>query len=182
MSVITNAIARILNVRNMSAADLPRLLQIEQHRAGPRWIRHDLLVNPPSTSRGIWVAAIQNHVVGYLVYQVLPDFDETARLAVGSPHAIFTPDKTTLPLAARLAILHVYVAPDWRRRGIGKALVEKFNPQVPKKECRWVQAAVPETNLSMQLLLRAAGFKAVKVLRGYYAEEDAYLMECRRGE
>jgi ribosomal-protein-alanine N-acetyltransferase len=40
---------------------------------------------------------------------------------------------------------------------------------------------IRETNLPAQLFFRAAGFRAVSVLRSFYADtpEDAYLMQFR---
>ena len=40
-----------------------------------------------------------------------------------------------------------------------------------------VQILVPETNLPLQLFLRAVGYKATRVVRECFDSEDAYLME-----
>src|SRR5712692_8481371 len=107
MSVISEVISRVLKVRTMVAADLPRLLQIEKQPLGSRLLRHALPVNRPSADRGVWVATIQNSVVGYLIYQVFTD-----RRPAGTKRNRLAAD---LPLQApRADILHVYVAPDWR--------------------------------------------------------------------
>ena len=40
-----------------------------------------------------------------------------------------------------------------------------------------IQILVPETNLPLQLFLRAVGYKAIRVAREWFDSEDAYLME-----
>src|SRR5437870_12591897 len=46
MSVITDMISRVLDVRSMTASDLPRILQLEKQRLGSSWLREDLAMNP----------------------------------------------------------------------------------------------------------------------------------------
>jgi len=60
MSVITDMISRVLDVRSMTASDLPRILQLEKQRLGSSWLREDLAMNPVTEERATWVATIQN--------------------------------------------------------------------------------------------------------------------------
>jgi ribosomal protein S18 acetylase RimI-like enzyme len=181
MSVITTVIGRLLSVRPMEPTDLPRLLMIEKQRLGNRLIRQDSPIQLPDGDHGIWVAAIHSVIVGYLVYQLIPagDWDEEESadaLARKKPSAGTAVDSVCVVLR------HLYVTPDWQRRGIGRALVERFAPKMPhQQETYSIQAAVPETNLPVQLLLRSAGYRAIRVMRNYLDNEDAYLMERRRG-
>lgn len=174
MSVLSTWIGRLLTVRPMDSADLPRLFSLEMQRLGSHRVHQESPICSPSANQGIWVAVIQNGVVGYLVYQVL---GEEAAAANGP--ASKSPSAASSQ-APRIALQHLYVAPDWRRRGIGRSLVERFEPDLSGPEGCWVEVAVPETNLPLQLLLRSAGYKAVRVLRRYYGDEDAYLMEQYR--
>jgi hypothetical protein len=48
-----------------------------------------------------------------------------------------------------------------------------------EKHAPLIRATVPESNLPVQLLLRDAGYKAVRVCRGHFDGEDGYLMERR---
>jgi ribosomal protein S18 acetylase RimI-like enzyme len=73
-------------------------------------------------------------------------------------------------------ILHLAVAPEWRRRGIARLLVERFDPR-PRQTNAFLQVRVPESHLPVQVLLRSVGYRATRVLRDYYVGEDAYLME-----
>ena len=179
MSVISEVIGRVLRVRSMVAADLPRLLQIEKQPFGSRLIRHALPSKLAAGDRGIWVATIQNAVVGYLIYQVFTDRESSAEenpkhMPGASVHNEFTSQQP------RVELLHVFVAPTWRRQGIGKALLERFEPFPNTKEEYYVQAVVPESELPVQLMLRKAGFKANRVLRRYFVDEDAYMFQQAR--
>ena len=169
MSAISTLIGRLLTVRPMDPADLPRLFALEMQRFGKRRVHDESPICSPAENQAIWVATIQGAPVGYLVYQVVPE-EATAKGAGRSR-------KGTAVQAPRLVLEHLYVAPDWQRRGVGRALVERFEPDLATCQGYWVEAAVPETNLPVQLLLRSAGYKAVRVLRRYYGEQDAYLME-----
>jgi ribosomal protein S18 acetylase RimI-like enzyme len=181
MSIINEMISRVLDVRSMTAADLPRVLQLEKQRLGSSWLRHDLAMNPVTEERGTWVATIQNHVVGYLVFQHMVECQP-----VGSgPH--FDPSRLTKPARKPTSappmcvdLIQLYVSPDWRRRGIGRALVTRFDPRPNGQSACTIEAAVPETNLAIQLLLRSVGYKATRVLRGFHGEEDAFLMQLER--
>jgi GNAT superfamily N-acetyltransferase len=124
---------------------------------------------------------ISRLVVGYLIYEFRDDEDEEEfELAVGQPHfpRRRPPGESAGP---RIELLHILVHPDWRRRGVARALLERFAPELPwSGPCR-VEAAVPERDLPAQLLLRSSGFRAVKILRGRGGEEDSYLMQRRLG-
>ncbi len=65
---------------------------------------------------------------------------------------------------------------DWERAGVGMALVKMCDATHPNARLR---AWVPEKNLPAQLLLRAAGWKAVNVLHRP-DEDEAEIVFCRR--
>lgn len=56
-----------------------------------------------------------------------------------------------------------------------RALLLKFLEEL-RRSWSHHPVVVPESELNAQLLLRDAGYKAVRVLRGYYEREDGYLM------
>jgi ribosomal protein S18 acetylase RimI-like enzyme len=178
MSVITTVIGRLLTVRPLEPNDLPRLLQIEKQRLGNRPGRHESLIQLPARSQGIWVASIHSVIVGYLVYQLLPEA-ETA----GADKSVSAAGGEGAGTAAPMCVVlrQLYVVPDWQRRGIGRALIERFMPRLSQQDGYRIETVVPESNLPVQLLLRSAGYRAIRVLRRHFREEDAYLMECHRG-
>ena len=78
---------------------------------------------------------------------------------------------------SRMQLLNLAVAFEHRRRGIGRALVERlatlaFGASVPR-----MAIEVRESQDGAHLFLKAAGFVALNVLRGYYRDstEDAYV-------
>jgi len=90
----------------------------------------------------------------------------------------------------RMHILNLAVDPDYRRRGVGSAMVEKLTSKLCSQRRNMILLEVRETNLEGQLFFRDCGgkdedgnkklgFRAVSVLRDFYDDttEDAYLMQ-----
>lgn len=176
MSILRAATARVLNVRPLEARDMPRIMRIARVSPGPRWLWDDLVMDPRSPDHGLWVAAVQEHIVGFLAYNLLPEPTTDPNVT-----AILRKRAGSTSLFPRwFDVLHLAVAPEWRRRGIARLLVERFDPR-PRQVNACLQARVPESHLPMQVLLRSAGYRAVRVLRQYYVGEDAYLMEKQLG-
>jgi ribosomal-protein-alanine N-acetyltransferase len=79
---------------------------------------------------------------------------------------------TLLPRAFVLEALGVH--PAWRRRGIGRRVLQQvLQEQATKGRARAV-AAVRERNLPAHLFLRACGFRAIGLLRQFFITEDGY--------
>ena len=97
-----------------------------------------------------WVARTETRVVGYLL----------------SWH-----------VADELHILQVAAAPEHRRRGIGRALVDRALAYAAREHVRLVLLEVRRSNGAAIALYRRVGFVATHVRRGYYADgEDAVEM------
>jgi ribosomal-protein-alanine N-acetyltransferase len=82
---------------------------------------------------------------------------------------------------SKLHILNFAVNPNCRRQGVGAQMVSKLVSKLSSHRRTRITLEVRETNLYAQLFFRAQGFKAVRVLRGYYEDsgEDAFLMQYR---
>lgn len=76
-------------------------------------------------------------------------------------------------------LFRVAVAPELRRRGIGKALVAEFLRQARNRGMRSAVLEVGAANAAALALYRAAGFQTAGVRRGYYAggREDAVVLK-----
>jgi ribosomal protein S18 acetylase RimI-like enzyme len=177
MTAIRKAAVQPLTIRRMVRADLSRVFQIEKETPAPLWTMQNFKADLEAGDRVNLVAAFKGLVVGFAIARSVADIETPASVA-GFSAGGFT---STLPRRAlHLNLLHVAVASDWLRRGVGSTLVRHLDNHLRKPEDR-IQAVVPETNLAVQLLLRSAGFRATRVLRGFYSSEDAYQMERRRG-
>jgi ribosomal-protein-alanine N-acetyltransferase len=100
------------------------------------------------------VAEHDNRVVGFMIYEL---------------------HKT------KLHILNFAVAPVFRRLAVGAQMIEKLINKLSQQRRQEIVLEVRETNLAAQLFYQSQGFRAVRVLRGHYADsaEDAYVMQYR---
>jgi ribosomal-protein-alanine N-acetyltransferase len=75
-------------------------------------------------------------------------------------------------------VLNVATAPEARRRGVGRSLMEAAAAHGRRSGCRLVTLEVRRSNAPAQALYRALGFRQVGVRPRYYAEEgeDAIVM------
>ena len=75
-------------------------------------------------------------------------------------------------------IFNVAVSPEFRRNGIGKALIEKFIEAVREKETQVIFLEVRTSNLGAISLYEKAGFVFCGIRKDYYTnpKENAILM------
>jgi ribosomal-protein-alanine N-acetyltransferase len=75
-------------------------------------------------------------------------------------------------------IVSVAVKKEWRRRGIGKKLIEKLLENFKKEGMKIVFLHVREENREAINFYQALGFKIIELVENYYSNgENAYLME-----
>lgn len=60
-----------------------------------------------------------------------------------------------------IACVKVFVRADWRRRGVGRLLLEAMKSAMRRHDCRKLVMSVPPENLGAQLWLRACGVRCV---------------------
>ncbi len=79
---------------------------------------------------------------------------------------------------SRLHVLSFAVKLNYRRRGVGQAMVNKLKGKLSSQRRTALMLEIRETNLGAQLFFQQQGFKAISVLRDFYDDttEDAYLM------
>ncbi|MCR5484915.1 MAG: ribosomal protein S18-alanine N-acetyltransferase [Clostridiales bacterium] len=75
-------------------------------------------------------------------------------------------------------ISNVAVLPEYRRKGIGRALISAAEDGAEKRGCDFITLEVRESNMSAISLYLKAGFRAVGIRKDYYSHptENALIM------
>lgn len=143
-----------VHIRWMIRRDMPEVLDIEQQCFEFPWSEDDFIRCLRQRNCIGMVAEHDDQVVGFMIYEL---------------------HKT------RLHILNFCVAPELRRKGIGRQMMAKLAGKLSSQRRTRIVLEVRETNLDAQLFFRESGFRAVSVLHSYYDDtpEDAYLMQYR---
>ncbi len=143
-----------VQIRWMIRRDMPEVAWIEHLSHEFPWCEEEFVRCLRQRNCIGMVAEYHERIVGFLVYELLN---------------------------TRLHILNMAVHPDFRRRGIGRQLIEKIITKLSHHRRDKITLEVRETNLGAQLFFRACGFRATRVLRAYFpdTEEDAYWFEYR---
>ncbi len=81
-------------------------------------------------------------------------------------------------LGDEIYVTNMAVTPDFRRRGLGSALLIECVHLGLKKGARWLTLEVRETNRDAREFYRFFGFRELGLRRGYYSDtgEDAVIM------
>lgn len=147
-----------VHIRWMIRRDMPEVLDIEQGSFEFPWSEDDFIRCLRQRNCIGMVAEHDDQVVGFMIYEL---------------------HKT------RLHVLNFAVAPDVRRYGVGRQMIEKLIGKLSSQRRTRITLEVRETNLPAQLFFRTEDFRAVSVLRNYYDDtpEDAYLMQyCHQAD
>ena len=141
-----------VHIRWMIRRDMPEVLQAEQESFEYAWTEEDFLRCLRQRNCIGMVAEQGEKVVGFMIYEL---------------HK------------AKLHILNFAVSPTCRRLGVGHQMVAKLISKLSSHRRTRITLEVRETNLPAQLFFSRQGFKAVRVLRGYYEDsgEDAFVMQ-----
>lgn len=140
-----------VSVRWMIRRDLLTVLEIERLSFEFPWTEDDYLSYLRQASCVAMVAEIGERVVGVMVYELQK---------------------------VRLLVTNFAVHPDFRRQGVGSAMVRKLESKLSQQRRNEIVLDVRESNLGAQLFFKSQGFYCNEVLRGFYEEtsEDAYRM------
>jgi ribosomal-protein-alanine N-acetyltransferase len=138
----------------MIRRDMPEVLAIESESFEFPWSEDDFIRCLRQRNCIGMVAEHDERVAGFMIYELHRN---------------------------RLHILNFAVAAEFRRRGVGRQMVEKLIGKLSSQRRNRIMLEVRETNLAAQLFFRDLGFRAVSVLRDFYVDttEDAYLMQYR---
>lgn len=143
-----------LMIRWLIRRDMPEVLQIEQDSFADPWTDEDFLC-----------CLRQRNCIG-MVAEVLDKRPRIAGFMIYELHK------------SQLHLLNMAVAPRERRKGIGKAMMDRLADKLSMQRRNEILLEVRERNTGAQLFFRSQRFQAIRVLRGHYedTDEDAYLM------
>jgi len=137
--------------RPMTLADLDEVMAIERASFAYPWSpRFFLQEFQVECARSI-VVEIDGKIVGYVLFWLLPDGVDIHNLAVRS---------------------------EYRRRGIGRILLQQVIFEALRRSSTRVTLEVRKSNLAAQKLYESAGFVVTGIRRAYYSDdgEDALTM------
>ena len=143
-----------VHIRWMIRRDMAEVLAVENHSFEFPWTEDDFIRCLRQRNCIGMVAEYDEQVVGFMIYELHKN---------------------------RLHILNFSVHEGFRRRGVGRQMVDKLFGKLSQQRRNHILLEVRETNLAAQLFFRNMGFRAIRVLRDFYDDtvEDAYLMRFR---
>jgi ribosomal-protein-alanine N-acetyltransferase len=142
-----------MKLRRFSLADLDKILEIEKLSFPYReaWSKEYFEILYQKNPEEFIVAEENGKVVGYTIGQLKNDSAEIISLAV---------------------------APNWRKKGIGKALTEFLINHFRGKKIKEIFLHVRTKNEVATSFYQNLGFEVSKTIKNYYRNgDDAYLMK-----
>lgn len=133
-------------------ADLPVLAQIHAQAFAKPWDFEALKTSLEDPQREVLAARIGVHCGGFVILQVAADQAE---------------------------ILTIAVAPEFRRKGLGRSLVRAAEASARKRSARSLWLDVSADNRAACLLYDTLGYKEDGRRKGYYSGSDAVLLSRR---
>jgi [ribosomal protein S18]-alanine N-acetyltransferase len=143
-----------VHIRWMIRRDMPEVLAIEDEHFEFPWLEDDFIHSLRQRNCIGMVAEYDDRIVGFMIYELHKN---------------------------RIHVLNFAVASGYHRRGVGTQMLAKLANKLSAQRRTRIVLEVRETNLPAQLFFRENGFRAVSVLKNFYADspEDAYLMQFR---
>jgi ribosomal-protein-alanine N-acetyltransferase len=140
-----------LKIRKMRVEDLERVLEIERISFSNPWSRNAFLYEIESDVSYPWVIEMDDKIVGYSIHWLILDEAHLSNIAVD---------------------------PLFRRRGIGRFILEKVIESVKKMGARFLTLEVRVSNTNAISLYTKMNFKVVGIRKNYYTNpvEDAFIM------
>ncbi len=142
-------------IRNVKSGDINKIVKIEKESFRNPWSENAFMceISKNKDNLNIFLVAVlkeNQEVIGYIIGDKIIDF---------------------------AAILNIAVDKDFRKKGIGFALLQEFEKEVLKKDLSSITLEVRESNKEAINLYRKAGFEIKGKREKYYEnKEDALLM------
>ncbi len=137
-------------VRHMIRRDMPLVMEIERQSFDCPWTEDELTGVLRWRHCVAMVAEVGGQVAGFMVYVLSKN---------------------------RIRVLDFAVAPGFRRRGVGRAMIAVLEAKLNAHRRVQIELEVADWNLDAQLFFRELGFRAEEILRGHFDGcDDAYRM------
>ena len=138
----------MITYREMMALDLPTVVSMERqvYRTDAWSVAQfkEELASVPRNRYYIVAQDEQNHIVGYA--------------------GVFSPDD-----GLDADVLTLTVAPSWRRKGIGRAMLDQLISWAKKRKAPAIFLEVREGNVEASPLYESAGFESISTRSNYYS-------------
>lgn len=144
-------------LRRMKEEDLPNVLEIEQVSFPNPWHKKTFIgeiLNHPISFPLVVVHGVQERVMGYIIFWHIHD---------------------------EVQINNIAVHPDFRRMGIGEAVVNMVLSKVKMEGARFITLEVRPSNFAARALYNKLGFEVLGIKENYYIRplEQAFIMGKR---
>lgn len=150
-------VSHAIHIRWMIRQDMKRVVEIEQDSFEFPWNETEFILALRQRNCIGMVAEIKDEVVGYMIYEL---------------HK------------ARLEVLSIAVHKDFRKQGVGKAMVYKLISKLSYERRNKISTMVRESNLDALNWLKRLGFRALGVAKDFYEDstDDAIQMRYWIGQ
>jgi ribosomal-protein-alanine N-acetyltransferase len=141
----------LIHIREMYPDDIPEIVSIERLSFSTPWSETSFRSEIYSRYSVTRVAELNGIIVGYICVKHVAD---------------------------ECHLLNLAVRPDYRRRGIARALLDNVIQELRMEGCRFFYLEVRLSNYAARKLYERFGFNIVGIRKGYYANpaEDAIIM------
>jgi ribosomal-protein-alanine N-acetyltransferase len=145
-----------VQIRWLIRRDMPEVLRVENTKFEHTWSEDDFLNALRQRNCIGMVAEDKGKIVGHMLYELHSD---------------------------RLRLLNFVVDPEYRQRGVGRQMMDRLIEKLSQQRRHSVDLVVEERNVDAQKFLKACGFKATGVERGYFGDtgDDGYHMRFSVG-
>jgi len=143
-----------LSFRPITLADIADVMAIERSAYAYPWSERFFRQEMQVECARSFLAEIDGRIAGYILFWLMPD---------------------------EVDIHNVAVHRDFRRRGLGRRLLERVVLEARGRGSSRITLEVRKSNLPAQKLYESMGFAVIGLRKGYYSDdgEDAFLMTLR---
>lgn len=143
-----------LTIRELDMKDLDTVYMIEVESYPAPWSRNFFRLMAHTSPELFLTAHMDEEIIGYTVGEV-----------------------DTRPSGRRLGhVMNLAVKEAYRNRGVGSALMDELERRFVEMGAKAAYLEVRESNATAQRLYSDRGYSFFRKARGYYGDEDGYVM------